>query len=122
MKGYFEFKNNSSSLNEKKILIKGYGKVGSRLAQFCKEEGAFIEVVDFEQNRSLIENDGYKFLKNYKDTSFNEINIFSPGTKSKLVSIPVILKPPRDIDKSPTVFGVETPVVTFQPVTLVISS
>lgn len=78
MKGYFEFKNNSSSLNEKKILIKGYGKVGSRLAQFCKEEGAFIEVVDFEQNRSLIENDGYKFLKNYKHTSFKEIDIFSP--------------------------------------------
>ena len=78
MKGYFEFKNNSPSLNEKKILIKGYGKVGSRLARFCREEGALLEVVDFEQNRSLIEKDGYKFLKNYKDTSFNEINIFSP--------------------------------------------
>jgi leucine dehydrogenase len=78
MKGYFEFKNNSSSLDGKKILIKGYGKVGSRLAQFCSKEGAFIEVVDFEENRSLIENDGYKFLKNYKDTSYNEIDIFSP--------------------------------------------
>ena len=37
-----------------------------------------IEVIDFEQNKPLVEKDGYKFLKNYKDTSFNEINIFSP--------------------------------------------
>ncbi len=35
-------------------------------------------MVDFEENRSLIENDGYNFLKNYKDTSYNEIDIFSP--------------------------------------------
>ncbi len=58
--------------------------MGSRLAQFCSKEGAFIEVVDFEENRSLIENDGYKFLKNYKDTSYNEIDIFSPCAKEEI--------------------------------------
>ena len=78
MIGYQEFTNNSSSLKGKKILIKGYGKVGSRLAKFCKEAGAVIEVVDFDSQRTLIEKNGFKFLKDYTDTSFDRIDIFSP--------------------------------------------
>ena len=65
MIGYQEFKQNSSSLEGKKILIKGYGKVGSRLASFCKNAGATIEVVDFESQKFLIEQNGFKFLNHY---------------------------------------------------------
>ena len=78
MLGYNEYANNSSSLENKKIIIKGYGKVGSRLANFCKAQGALIEIVDFEQKKNLIEEDGYVFIADYKDTHFNEIDIFSP--------------------------------------------
>ena len=78
MKGYLEFSEKKSSLINKKILIKGYGKVGSRLAKFCKKEGAIVEVVDFETNKNLIEKDGFKFLNEYQDTTFDEIDIFSP--------------------------------------------
>ena len=46
-----EFQNNSSLLRGKKILIKGYGSVGSRLANFCKESGAIVEIVDFESKK-----------------------------------------------------------------------
>ncbi len=78
MKGYLEFSQKTSSLTNKKILIKGYGKVGSRLANFCKKEGAIVEVVDFDINKNLIEKDGFKFLNKYQDTTFNKIDIFSP--------------------------------------------
>ena len=78
MVGYQEFIQNSSSLEGKKILIKGYGKVGARLANFCKNSGATIEVVDFESQKSLIEKNGFKFLKHYSDTTFDDIDIFSP--------------------------------------------
>ncbi len=78
MLGYNEFANNSTSLENKKIIIKGYGKVGSRLANFCKAQGALIEIVDFEQKKNVIEEDGYVFISDYKDTHFNEIDIFSP--------------------------------------------
>jgi leucine dehydrogenase len=78
MIGYQEFTNNSSSLKGKKILIKGYGKVGSRLAKFCKEAGAIIEIVDFESQKKLIEKNGFKFLKHYSETNFDQIDIFSP--------------------------------------------
>ena len=76
--GYNEFKYDSSSIENKKIVLKGFGKVGSRLAHFCKEVGAIVEVVDFESNRSLIENAGFKFLSKYQNTSFDSIDIFSP--------------------------------------------
>ena len=78
MIGYNEFANNSHSLKNKKIIIKGYGKVGSRLASFCKEQGALIEIVDFQEKKNLIEEDGYSFIADYKDTRFDEIDIFSP--------------------------------------------
>ena len=69
---------NSTIAIEKKILIKGYGKVGARLAQFCKNSGAMVEVVDFKSKKDLIENDGFAYLENYQDTNFNQIDIFSP--------------------------------------------
>ena len=78
MIGYEEFQNQQSSLENKKILIKGYGKVGARLAQFCKNSGAMVEVVDFKSKKDLIENDGFAYLENYQDTNFNQIDIFSP--------------------------------------------
>ena len=78
MIGYQEFKQNSSSLVGKNIIIKGYGKVGSRLASFCKDSGANIEVIDFESQKPLIEKNGFKFLDKYSDTTFNYIDIFSP--------------------------------------------
>ena len=78
MLGYNEFKYNSSSIENKKIVLKGFGKVGSRLAYFCKESGANVEVVDFETNKSLIESEGFKYISKYQDTSFNYIDIFSP--------------------------------------------
>ena len=55
-----------------------YGKVGARLAQFCKNSGATVQVVDFESKRELIESDGFVYLENYQDTNFNLIDIFSP--------------------------------------------
>ena len=78
MIGYEEFQNHQSTLENKKILIKGYGKVGSRLAQFCKQSGASVEIVDFESKKDLIEKDGFVFLKSYQDTNFDQIDIFSP--------------------------------------------
>ena len=78
MIGYEEFQNQQSTLENKKILIKGYGKVGARLAKFCKNSGAIVEVVDFKSKKDLIENDGFAYLENYKDTNFNQIDIFSP--------------------------------------------
>jgi len=78
MIGYEEFQNQKSTLENKKILIKGYGKVGARLAQFCKNSGAMVEVVDFKSKKDLIENDGFAYLENYQDTNFNQIDIFSP--------------------------------------------
>ncbi len=78
MIGYQEFQNNSSLLRGKKILIKGYGSVGSRLANFCKESGAIVEIVDFESKKSSIEKNGFKFLNHYSETTFDHINIFSP--------------------------------------------
>ena len=78
MIGYEEFQNQQSTLENKKILIKGYGKVGARLAQFCKNSGAMVEVVDFKSKKDLIENDGFAYLENYQDTNFNQIDIFSP--------------------------------------------
>ena len=78
MIGYEEFQNQQSNLENKKILIKGYGKVGARLAQFCKNSGANVEVVDFESKKDLIENDGFVYLERYQDTNFNQIDIFSP--------------------------------------------
>ena len=78
MIGYEEFQNQKSTLEKKKILIKGYGKVGARLAQFCKNSGAMVEVVDFKSKKDLIENDGFAYLENYQDTNFNQIDIFSP--------------------------------------------
>lgn len=78
MIGYEEFQNQQSNLENKKILIKGYGKVGSRLAQFCKNSGAKVEVVDFESKKDLIERDGFIYLERYQDTNFNQIDIFSP--------------------------------------------
>lgn len=78
MIGYEEFQNQQSTLENKKILIKGYGKVGARLAQFCKNSGAIVEVVDFKSKKDLIENDGFAYLENYQDTNFNQIDIFSP--------------------------------------------
>ena len=78
MIGYEEFQNQQSNLENKKILIKGYGKVGARLAQFCKNSGANVEVVDFESKKDLIEKDGFVYLKRYQDTNFNQIDIFSP--------------------------------------------
>ena len=45
MIGYEEFQNQQSNLENKKILIKGYGKVGAQFAQFCKNSGAKFEVV-----------------------------------------------------------------------------
>ena len=59
-------------------MIKGYGKVGARLAQFCKNSGAKVEVVDFLSKKDLIENDGFVYLESYQDTNFNQIDIFSP--------------------------------------------
>ena len=78
MIGYEEFQNQQSTLENKKILIKGYGKVGARLAQFCKNSGAMVEVVDFKSKKDLIENDGFAYLENYQDTNFNQIDIYSP--------------------------------------------
>ncbi len=78
MIGYEEFQNQQSTLEDKKILIKGYGKVGARLAQFCKNSGAKVEVVDFKSKKDIIENDGFAYLENYQDTNFNHIDIFSP--------------------------------------------
>jgi leucine dehydrogenase len=78
MIGYQEFRQNSSSLEGKKILIKGYGKVGARLASFCKNSGAIIEVIDFKSQKSLIEKNGFKFLNHYSETTFDHIDIFSP--------------------------------------------
>ena len=78
MIGYQEFKKNYSLLSGKNILIKGYGKVGSRLANFCKDAGANIEVIDFDSQKSIIEKDGFKHLHNYLDTTFDHIDIFSP--------------------------------------------
>ena len=78
MIGYEEFQNQQNTLENKKILIKGYGKVGARLAQFCKNSGAMVEVVDFKSKKDLIENDGFAYLENYQDTNFNQIDIFSP--------------------------------------------
>ena len=78
MIGYEEFQNQKSTLENKKILIKGYGKVGARLAQFCKNSGAMVEVVDFKSKKDLIENDGFAYLENYQDTNFNQIDIYSP--------------------------------------------
>ena len=78
MIGYEEFHNQQSNLENKKILIKGYGKVGARLAQFCKKSGAKVEVVDFESKKDLIENDGFVYLERYQNTNFNQIDIFSP--------------------------------------------
>jgi len=78
MIGFEEFQNQQSTLENKKILIKGYGKVGARLAQFCKNSGAMVQVVDFESKKKLIESDGFIYLKNYQDTNFNQIDIFSP--------------------------------------------
>ena len=78
MIGYEEFQNQQSTLENKKILIKGYGKVGARLAQFCKNSGAMVEVVDFKSKKDLIENDGFAYLENYQETNFNQIDIFSP--------------------------------------------
>ena len=78
MIGYEEFQNQQSTLENKKILIKGYGKVGARLAQFCKNSGAMVEVVDFKSKKDLIKNDGFAYLENYQDTNFNQIDIFSP--------------------------------------------
>ena len=70
MIGYEEFQNQQSNLENKKILIKGYGKVGARLAQFCKNSGANVEVVDFESKKDLIENDGFVYLERYQDSKF----------------------------------------------------
>ncbi|MFL2514074.1 MAG: Glu/Leu/Phe/Val dehydrogenase dimerization domain-containing protein [Alphaproteobacteria bacterium] len=78
MIGYQEFQNQQSNLENKKILIKGYGKVGARLAQFCKNSGAIVEVIDFESKKDLIERDGFVYIKRYQDTNFNQIDIFSP--------------------------------------------
>ena len=78
MIGYEEFYSQQSTLENKKILIKGYGKVGARLAQFCKQSGAIVEIVDFESKKDLIEKDGFVFLKHYQDTNFDQIDIFSP--------------------------------------------
>ena len=78
MIGYEEFQNQQSNLENKKILIKGYGKVGARLAQFCKNSGAMIEVIDFKSKKDSIEKDGFAYLENYQDTNFNQIDIFSP--------------------------------------------
>ena len=78
MIGYEEFRNQQSNLENKKILIKGYGKVGARLAQFCKHSGAKVQVVDFESKKELIESDGFTYLENYQDTNFDQIDIFSP--------------------------------------------
>ena len=66
MIGYEEFQNQQSNLENKKILIKGYGKVGARLAQFCKNSGAKVEVVDFLSKKDLIENDGFVYLESFK--------------------------------------------------------
>ena len=78
MIGYMEFQNQQSTLENKKIIIKGYGKVGARLAEFCKKSGALVEVVDLVSKKDLIEKDGFTFLKRYQDTNFNKIDIFSP--------------------------------------------
>ena len=38
-----------------------------------------VEVVDFKSKKDLIENEGFSYLeKNYQDTNFNQIDIFSP--------------------------------------------
>lgn len=78
MIGFEEFQNQQSNLENKKILIKGYGKVGARLAQFCKNFGAKVEVVDFKSKKDLIERDGFVYLDSYQDTNFDQIDIFSP--------------------------------------------
>ena len=78
MIGYEEFQNQQINLENKKILIKGYGKVGARLAQFCKNSGAKVEIVDFKFKKDLIERDGFVYLDSYQDTNFDQIDIFSP--------------------------------------------
>ena len=78
MIGYEEFQHQQSNLENKKILIKGYGKVGARLAQFCKNSGAKVEIVDFKSKKELIERDGFVYLESYQDTNFDQIDIFSP--------------------------------------------
>ena len=86
MIGYQEFQNQHSNLENKKILIKGYGKVGARLAQFCKNSGARIEVVDFESKKDLIERDGFVYLERYQDTNFDQIDIFHLVQQGRLKS------------------------------------
>lgn len=78
MQGYMEFINNSSSLEGKNIIIKGYGKVGSRLASLCQAKGANIEILDFINKQKTIISDGYKFCNNLENSQFEKIDIYSP--------------------------------------------
>ena len=79
MKGYFGSINDKENLNGKNILIKGYGKVGSRLAKICSDQGANIEII--ETNEIAYNNakkNNFSCIKSIDETSFENIDIFSP--------------------------------------------
>jgi len=78
MHGCLDFKYGSTSLKDKNIFIKGYGKTGSRIAAFCKSEGANIEISDLKKNKILIEKDGFEFCEKLENSTFKKIDIFSP--------------------------------------------
>jgi leucine dehydrogenase len=77
----------SDDIHEKKILIQGYGRIGSKLASFTSERGAHIVVADINTEKvKKAEEDGFETIPPEK--VFTEpCDIFSP------CSIGAIIRP-----------------------------
>jgi leucine dehydrogenase len=85
IRGALKFLYNDPSLKDKKIIIKGLGKVGMELARLANEDGAILIVADIDKNRTDKAVQAFQNLSviNSSDFSSIECDIFAPCALGK---------------------------------------
>lgn len=85
IRGALNFTYGSPSLKDKKIIIKGVGKVGMELARLAHEDGAILIVSDIDKNRvqQALQSFSKISVIDPNDFSFTECDVFAPCALGK---------------------------------------
>ncbi len=89
-----KYKWGTDDINGKKILIQGYGRIGSYLAGFLKERGANVVISDIDRKMTaLAEQKGYEIITmEEKDIYSQKCDIFAPCATGTIINASTIEK------------------------------
>ncbi len=82
-----KYKWDNSFLTGKKIIIQGYGRVGTYLADFLAKDGAEIYITDIDKTKlEKAKKKGYNIIENPDEALYTECDIFSPCAVGPIIN------------------------------------